>query len=240
MEDVSPSPARVALLRTDNSCCHQAAWGLATRFPCRDPTCSEWSRIASSFAPRGSHRRSASASLPIPDLPVADLTFPAFVKVVSTLVESRIAPPSAHAASVETALRTFQRVCRQSSSDDVSASDLQLLLTRHGDKLDDKTFLQLLKAIKPTGPSSATGGSGSSAPSSTDSTQSVGGGKVVFLPGIRSYSYSSHSSLSYAQGQGGAAGMQGGKGRGGGREPQSTVAVGEVVDKLLLGGRARR
>jgi hypothetical protein len=165
------------------------------------------------------------------------LTFAHFVKVVSTIVEPKIRPPAASAPIVDRALRTFNRVCRPagagpspatSSSSGVvggglgdadaepapqpstiSTSDLQLLLTRHGDALDEATFLQLLKVVRPAATSAASGAAwgGGGGPSF--------GSRVVFLPAPR-----------------GAAGGRKGKGA----EPQATVEVDDVVDRLLLGG----
>jgi hypothetical protein len=172
---------------------------------------------------------------PISPTPSLVLTFAHFVKVVSTIVEPKIRPPAASAPIVDRALRTFNRVCRPAGAgpspatsssgvvggglgdadaepapqpSTISTSDLQLLLTRHGDALDEATFLQLLKVVRPAATSAsgaAWGGGGG--PSF--------GSRVVFLPAPR-----------------GAAGGRKGKGA----EPQATVEVDDVVDRLLLGG----
>lgn len=99
------------------------------------------------------------------------LTFPQFVKVVSSIVEAKIRPPGSYASSVEAALHEFNSMCRDRSGGEISVADMKLILTRHGDALDEAAFLQLLRTVSPK--------------SATASGAGTFGSKMVILPSLR-------------------------------------------------------
>jgi Ca2+-binding EF-hand superfamily protein len=78
------------------------------------------------------------------------LTFPNFVKVVSSIVEAKIRPIGSYAPGVEAALNSFNEMCRGSSDGKLRLDDLHMMLTRHGDALDEASFRELVRLVSPS------------------------------------------------------------------------------------------
>lgn len=142
------------------------------------------------------------------------LTFPQFIKLISTQIEPREHQPQMRAPAVKEALASFNEIYRnegtiqrpgESESDyiarfdeagtSISVADLHMILTKHGDPISDREFLNLLKVIKLKestrgGSSMSSGGAGRA--SSKGYVDLIGEGgeqlvagfsrRVIFLP----------------------------------------------------------
>ena len=95
------------------------------------------------------------------------LTFQQFVKLISTQIEPREHQPQMRAPAVKEALASFNEIYRNEGIErqpgeseanfiarydeagtSISVADLHMILTKHGDPISDREFLNLLKVIK--------------------------------------------------------------------------------------------
>jgi Ca2+-binding EF-hand superfamily protein len=149
------------------------------------------------------------------------LTFPQFIKLISTQIEPREHQPQMRAPAVKEALATFNEIYRNESTiqrsgeseadfiarfdeagTSISVADLHMILTKHGDPISDREFLNLLKVIKlkestrgsnnTSGGGGGGGGGGAGRKSSKGYVDLIGEGgeqlvagfsrRVIFLP----------------------------------------------------------
>lgn len=87
----------------------------------------------------------------------AVLSFPNFSKVLASIVEPKMKHASEYEAPMKLAFEHFNALCRggpkpgssaaAATGGSVSVTDLRMLLTRHGDAIDDASFEVLIRAM---------------------------------------------------------------------------------------------
>lgn len=74
------------------------------------------------------------------------LSYSNFAKVMSSIVEPKMKRAAEYQAVMLKSFAQFNSLCR-APSDKLSTADLRMLLTRHGDAIDNAQFEVLLRAI---------------------------------------------------------------------------------------------
>lgn len=77
------------------------------------------------------------------------LSFPNFVKIYTAFVEGKVGHASVYAGTIEDAVKEFVTLCRQRTDGQILIRDVQTLMSRVGDKMDEHSLLQLLKQLQP-------------------------------------------------------------------------------------------